>query len=292
MGNTISLLLPSRGRPKQLKRLFDSIRKKTSDLSNVEIFLYLDEDDAHNYNLPNSSINLKKIVGPRMTMGAYNTACLKRSTNDVVILLNDDMVIRTDGWDRIILDLHNNIGDGVYLAYANDLYKKSRFCTIPILSRKTAELLLDPYPELYKGAFLDVHLFDIFKRLAKTGHERIYYLDNVVFEHMHYRAGKADLDETYSHRDRFGDDETFILLSEMRRVSAGRLEAALTGGELPELPRVKPVNILSSNIKTALFTYSKTFLFDGTLPVMWRIQLFIWFLGRYASSKGYLGKAT
>ncbi|MFQ5754455.1 MAG: glycosyltransferase family 2 protein [bacterium] len=292
MGSTISLLLPSRGRPKQLKRLFDSILKKTSNLSNVEIFLYLDEDDAHNYNLPNGSINLKKIVGPRMTMGAYNTACLKRSTNDVVILLNDDMVIHTDGWDRIILDLHNNIEDGIYLAYANDMYKKSRFCTIPILSRKTAELLLDPYPELYKGAFLDVHLFDIFKRLAKTGHERIYYMENVVFEHLHYRAGKADMDETYRHRDRFGDDETFILLSEMRRVSAGRLEAAITGGELPELPKLRISHHISNGAKTALVTYSKTFLFDSTLPVMWRLQLFIWFLGRYIVGKGYLGKVA
>ena len=290
MGSTISLLLPSRGRPAQLKRLFKSILEKTSNLDNVEIFLYLDEDDAQNYNFDNVAMKLTRIIGPRMTMGAYNTACLKRSTNDVVILLNDDMVIRTDGWDKAILDLHNSIEDSIYLAYANDLFKKSRFCTIPILSRKTAELLIDPYPELYKGAFLDVHLFDIFKRLAKAGHDRIFYMDNVVLEHMHYRAGKADLDETYTSRDRFGDDETFILLSEMRMVSAGRLKAAITGGELPELPRIEPNNAISSGITTAIMNYSNAFLFDKTLPVMWRLQLFIWFLGRYIAGRGYLGK--
>ena len=290
MSNGISLLLPSRGRPVQLKRLFDSIREQTYDLDNIEIFLYLDEDDAKNYSELDESLNIKKIVGPRMTMGAYNTACLKQSKNDVIILLNDDMVIRTKGWDKAILDMHNSIDDGIYLAHINDLYKRKKFCTIPILSRKTANLLLDPYPERYKGAFLDVHLFDIFKRLAKTGYERIYYLDNVVFEHMHFRLGKAEVDETYLNRDRFGDDDTFISLAEMRRISAERLKAAINGKKLPELPQFKAEHHLSNGAKTALLKYSRTFLFDDSLPVMWRLRLFIWFVGRYASSKGYLGK--
>jgi hypothetical protein len=32
-------------------------------------------------------------------MGGYNSACFERARGDVLILANDDMVIRTSGWD-------------------------------------------------------------------------------------------------------------------------------------------------------------------------------------------------
>lgn len=37
---------------------------------------------------------------------------------------------------------------------------------------------------------------------------------DVVFEHLHYRTGKAACDETYKRRGRFEDDPTFIAMAE------------------------------------------------------------------------------
>ena len=64
------------------------------------------------------------------------------------------------------------------------------------------------------------HLFDIFKQLAKLGHDRIRYLDDVVFEHMHYVIGKAACDSTYNKRNQRADDLLFIALDEDRSSKA------------------------------------------------------------------------
>jgi hypothetical protein len=50
----ISLLVPTRGRPQLLQRLFDSLAETTSRLERIEIVLYIDDDDlpTHGPNEP------------------------------------------------------------------------------------------------------------------------------------------------------------------------------------------------------------------------------------------------
>lgn len=76
------------------------------------------------------------------------------------------MVIRTQGWDEKIRSVHEQFGGGIYLAYGNDLFKGGKLCTFHILSRSTCDLLGEPYQAAYCGAFIDYHLFDVFKRHA------------------------------------------------------------------------------------------------------------------------------
>ena len=209
---SISLLLPTRGRPALAKRLFKSIAETIAQPERVEIILYADEDDTGSHHLNSSDFRVVPIIGPALSMGGYNSACLKQARGDIIILVNDDMVIRTPGWDNMIVEMDAGFSDKIYLAYSNDLNKKRSLCTFPILSRRTCELLVEPYPAAYQGAFIDVHLFDIFKRLRHAGFGRTQYLDDVVFEHLHYRTGKADCDETYMRRGRFEDDPTFIAM--------------------------------------------------------------------------------
>ena len=45
MTEIISILLPTRERPQQLKRFLESLDRNTSDKQNLEIILYIDEDD-------------------------------------------------------------------------------------------------------------------------------------------------------------------------------------------------------------------------------------------------------
>jgi len=60
--------------------------------------------------------------------------------------------------------------------------------------------------------------------MQHAGHDRIRYLEEVVFEHLHYRTGKAAMDETYTKRGRFDADSTFMALIGARRVAAKRLQ--------------------------------------------------------------------
>ena len=116
-----------------------------------------------------------------------------------------------------------------------------------------------PFPHEYRGAFIDYHLLDIFKRLERNGHQRLVYLEDVVFEHMHYRTGKGDYDEIYRKRRRFGDDETFLRLRNERSLAAQRLLSAITA--TPRRARPQPrhgrpgAGLLEVSLWTASYRY-------------------------------------
>ena len=284
----ISLLLPTRGRPELAKRLFQSIVDTTTCLDAVEVILYVDDDDYSSHELDNPDIHIEKTIGPRLSMGEYNSYCLEKSRGEIIILVNDDMVMRTQGWDECIRNKHSEFPDGIYLIYCNDLFKKGKLCTFPILSRATCDILIEPYPKFYLGAFIDYHLFDIFKRLQKNGFDRIYYLEDVIFEHLHYRVGKAKIDKTYTMRGRFDDDSIFLGLVEARDKGSQRLLLALHGKPLPKFDSIQYEEYKPSNLFTAVLFFSKSLLFDLRSPLRWRGWLWVWFLGRYMAAKGFL----
>ncbi len=285
---SISLLLPTRGRPALVERLFRSIAETTAHPERVEVILYIDEDDTGSYHLDSKDMRVVRIIGPAKSMGAYNSACLERARGDILILANDDMVIRTPGWDNTIAEVDANFADGIYLAYGNDLFKKRGLCTFPILSRRTCELLVEPYPAVYRGAFIDVHLFDVFKRLQHAGFERIQYLNGVVFEHLHYRTGKAIFDETYRRRGRFEGDPIFIAMAKVRSAGAKRLLNALKGEPLPAFEQSRCQEHVPPGIPGAVSYFSRQLLFDTELPFRWRSFLWYWFIGRYLAARGLL----
>lgn len=288
MSPIISLLLPSRGRAKLVERLFASIEATTAKLAQIEIVLYLDDDDVASHYLDSDSFKVTKIIGTKSSMGAYNSACLALAKGSIIILINDDIIFRTFGWDEQIIAMDRQFADKIYLAYANDLFKKN-WCSFPILSRKTCQALVEPYPIDYKGAFIDTHLYDVFKRLQQAGFDRICYLEDVIFEHLHYRAGKAAFDDTYKKRGRFTDDSAFIRLAAMRQQNAEQLLAIIKDGTLAvNMEIVKKVTYNPHGLLNAMKTLSKLFLFDRKLPFRWRFFLWYWFIGRYLAAEGLL----
>lgn len=286
----ITLLLPTRGRPCLVDRLFSSIVATTSSLDKIEVILYVDDDDLDSHDLDSTDFRVLRMIGPAMSMGGYNSACLEKARGDVIILANDDMVIRTRDWDDRVRAMHAEFKDQIYLGYANDLFKKNKFCTFPILSRRTCDLLVYPYPEIYRRAFIDVHLFDVFKRLQHAGADRIRYLENVVFEHLHYRSGKAPYDKTYGYAQngRFADDPAFVALTGMRSESANRLLCAIRNDPVAPAGNTVLRGDAPNNVLGAVSLFSRKFLLDGELPYGWRFFLWYWFIGRYLAANGYL----
>lgn len=289
-GPMISLLLPTRNRPALVQRLFQKIVETTSRLDKVEVILYVDEDDIGSHGLDSAAFRVVRIVGPMLTMGGYNSACFAKAQGDILILANDDMVIRTHGWDDRVRAINAKFKDEIYLAYPNDLFKKSKFCTFPVMSRRTCELLIEPYPVAYQRFFIDPHLFDIFKRLQHAGFNRICYCEDVVFEHLHYRTGKASYDETYGHgrKGRFADDQTYIDLIGMRSAAANRLASAIGNQSFEVGCNEADKNERPSGVFGAVRLFSRKFLLDKELPYRWRFFLWYYFIGRYLAANGFL----
>ncbi|PTQ67908.1 glycosyltransferase family 2 protein [Pseudomonas sp. GV071] len=284
----ISLLLPTRGRPELAKRFLESVVKTAEALHAVEVILYVDDDDTGSHHLDGRALYTHRIIGPKQSMGAYNTTCFRASRGQIIVLVNDDMVMRTVGWDTALRAMDERFSDRIYLGYCNDLLKKGGLATFPILSRKTCELLVDPYPAAYAGAFIDVHLFDIFKRLQHQGFDRFIYLNDVVFEHLHYRTGKAAYDDTYKQRGRFQDDSIFICLSTARATAANRLLRALNGQPADTTPSDTAVEAPLAPGRSPLLFYFKRLFLDFDLPLRWRIYLWIWFTLRHSAAHGLL----
>lgn len=287
---SISLILPTRGRPALVERFFGSLGTMTSRLDQVEVILYVDEDDIGSHHLDSQDFHVTRIIGPALSMGGYNSACFERARGEIIILVNDDMVIRSQGWDDRVREMNAEFEDGIYLGYANDLFKKSKFCTFPIMSRRTCELLIEPYPAAYRRSFIDVHLFDVFKRLQHAGIDRIRYDDDLVFEHLHYRMGKAPYDETYGYArsGRFADDSTYINLIAARSAAANRLICEIRNKSFAAEGDASGKDEMPGNVVGAVCFFSRKFLFDGELPYRWRTFLWYWFIGRYLAANGYL----
>ena len=266
----ISLLVPTRGRAELLGRFLESVLARSERPDLVEVVAYADEDDPGSHGTKVEGLEVRTIVGPRASMGHYNTACFEQSRGDIVVLGNDDVVIQTRGWDRKVRDMHAAMQDRVYLAYPNDLFKGRGLSAFPILARDTCLALGEPFPRTYRGAFIDYHLLDIFKRLQHHGHSRLIYLEDVVFEHMHYRTGKGDYDRTYGARGRFGDDNTFLRLRDERSAAAGKLAGAIEGAPRPPAAAPAGAGLLRAS------------LLDRELPLSWRLRLYLWFVARFA----------
>lgn len=285
----ISLLMPTRGRPELAERLIASVVTQSSQLTRVEVVIYVDDDDTGSHHIASELVAVKRIIGPRITMGACTTACLAAAQGDIIVLANDDMVIRTSGWDTMVSALHASIADGVYLAYANDLFKDSSVCTFPVLSRATCEMLGDPFPAAYRGAFIDTHLMDIFRRLRHSGLDRIRYLKDVVFEHLHHRTGKAPFDATYAARKRFDDDATYVALAPSRQEAALRLVEFVRGeGKRAGPSAIQVVERPPRDLLNAIGIYTRVFLLDATLPWSSRCYQWVRFIGRYLAARGWL----
>lgn len=164
------------------------------------------------------------------------------------------------------------------------MFASGRMSTFPILSRTACQVLVDPFPAEYRSAFIDYELFDIFTRLRRLGHDRLVYLDDVIFEHLHHRSGKWRLDETSRRRRRFEDDATFLARSVVRQRQAERLAASIEGHPLPPPPKA-PAVTRPVNACVTFGRFARTFLRDRGLPPRRRAYLFVWYCGRYLAAR-------
>jgi len=179
----ISLLLPTRGRTRELARMLASVVETTRRPERIEVVLYVDDDDE-TAGFTFADLPLVKHLGPRTSMAGMISACYGLAERENVFLLNDDVIFRTAGWDDAVCAALEEFGDGVALVYGNDLHQGRRLPTFPILPRVACELLGGPAPADYFRSHIDAHLLDVFERLRRAGHDRIRYLPEVVFEHL------------------------------------------------------------------------------------------------------------
>ena len=267
----ISIILPSRKRYQKAKNFLFSLKENCVKPDLIEIILCIDSDDDSYDKFDHVFEHTKIINETRRNLGQSIFEGIKNSTGEIIFICNDDVSVETSGWDEEFRIVHNTFTDGIYLFSPNDLNKKGSLFVFPGFSKKVFKILHD-YPKRYSGAFMDNHLDEVFESLKYNGFDRKIFLREVVFNHQHYTVTGQPPDETYTDRDRFGDDANFFNSVKTRHLETMSIKSFIeTGRSFEKQPTVK-LSITNS----VLF-----YLFSSHLPVPNRLKLLYYMFARY-----------
>jgi hypothetical protein len=223
----LSIVLPSRGRPQLAARLLDELHRTAAEPARIEVLLMLDDDDPDSHALDHPALRVRKRIGPRLSMGRLTNAAASQASGRAVFLLNDDVRVRTPGWDAEISRTLQSFPDGIACLYPNDLHQRRRNATFPILSRAALGAIGQVTEPGLHHYHIESHLMAIFRRLRRLGHDRLVYLEHVAFEHMGApRPARIEQKGPDGH----DDAALYASLRRERAHAARRLTAAILEG--------------------------------------------------------------
>jgi hypothetical protein len=180
----LSIIVPTRQRTESLRHMLDSLAGMADCRDCFEVVLVVDADDGPSVAFRHPTLALTHVVvPPGQTMGALNMAGYRGARGDFLMLLNDDVVARTRGWDTKVLARLRRFPDGIVLVHPNDTLLRDNLCCFPIVSRAFCDLAGGICPEEYLRYRIDDHIEDVFNLLGQLGQKRTIYLPDVVFEH-------------------------------------------------------------------------------------------------------------
>lgn len=197
---TITVVIPSRGRPKRARQAAQAIRD-TAVLVTTNVILVVDADDP---SLPEYRALHFRPFGAEVStvvLQPDETGSLVKATNTVSMRiadvdptciignLGDDHLARTPGWDHAITDALCRPG----IAYGDDYIQGEALPTAPFISAAIVNALGYYFLPDLEHMYPDNAVRDVG---AQTG--TLHYLPSVVFEHLHPAVGKVPWDEGYN----------------------------------------------------------------------------------------------
>lgn len=186
------VLAPTRGRPASAERLW-KLFQETKTCEGTSILFAIDDDDPDRKAY--EGLGLPLTVAPRQRLAAMlNRLALEHATKPdapfAIGFMGDDHIPRTRGWDEIMLTKLQEMKTGV--VYANDLFQGSHLPATPFMSADIIRALGYMHPPTL------VHLvIDAFWKEIAESIDRLAYMPDVIVEHLHPYANKAEWDALY-----------------------------------------------------------------------------------------------
>lgn len=233
----ISILLPTRGRPENVKRLLDSIRKTAAQLPQVVVYADFDDPLTTGAHINNCGEHypvekLCIIAGPRITLSEMWNRCSESAAGDILMHAGDDLIFKTDGWDAMVAKAFAESEDGLIFVHGDDGHWGAKFGTHGFLHRRWVEAVGYFVPPYFSSDYNDTWLNDVANALGR----RVFL--PFVTEHMHPLFGKAEWDKTHKERlERHKKDKVDDLyrdLAPKREKDAEKLRVAITAAKQKE----------------------------------------------------------
>lgn len=187
-------IVPSRGRPEAAIALARAFADTCTADTALTFAIDADDprrDDYHDglRGMPNVAHIIEQTSGTMVSALNFAAAVASKSAF-AVGFLGDDHCPRTHGWDQAYLDALKELGTG--LVYGNDLLQGGSLPTQVAMTSDIVRALGYMAPPALRHMYVD----NFWLTLGRAA-DCIRYLPDVIVEHRHPLAGKAQWDEGY-----------------------------------------------------------------------------------------------
>jgi len=187
------VIVPTRGRPDNLRRLVDAFRL-TGAWECARLMAAVDADDpeiGRYRDIAGQDVGLFEIPEWKPMVPKLDAAAVSVADHYYALgFMGDDHVPRTKGWAQRYVDALRDLGTGI--VYGNDLLQGPRLCTQWAMTSDIVRALGRMVPAPCE------HLYSDNSVMALGAHARcIRYLDDVVIQHCHPFAGSGEWDDQY-----------------------------------------------------------------------------------------------
>ena len=195
MAMKMCVVVPSRGRPENAAKLAQAFIDTQTE---ADLYFIIDNDDPK-WNEYAKNEKFKCLPADNKTGGcaaSLNTGAIylldftKFPLYDYFVFMGDDHLPRTQNWDKAFIQA---LGINTGIVYGNDLLQGENLPTAFGMSR---DLVMELQGMTFPGC---IHLFfDNFVKQLGIDLNYLKYLPDVIIEHLHPVAGKAEMDEGYA----------------------------------------------------------------------------------------------
>ena len=218
----IALLLPSRQRLNKFLTFLTSVVATTKNIKNVTIVLGIDKDDPSFQKYLRIANNLEFVQFlsfPEKSfskggLSIYWNTMVKKCDHEILAMVGDDMIFKTQDWDEKIIDTFKEKDDNIHLIHCNDGMRgpgnkyenASPFAVNSFVHRDYIDTVGWYVQDIEPKGFQDTYLDKLFEVISR----KIYFHD-IIIKHMHFSEyGTSDETTTALEKDREGiwDNET------------------------------------------------------------------------------------
>lgn len=187
-------IVPSRGRPQAAREMVTTFQQTCTAATRLVFAVDRDDPTLEEYItlLQPDQVDVYIAPAPSNMVRTLNAAALQYAPTAYALgFMGDDHRPRTVGWDAQYLRVLRELRTGI--VYGNDLLQGEAIPTQVAMTSDIVKTLRHMAPPVLTHLFVDNYWRDLGRASGC-----IRYVPEVVVEHMHPFAGKADMDDGYA----------------------------------------------------------------------------------------------
>ena len=185
----LAILIPSRGRPNSIAEV---IKAFVETDTTADLIVVVDDDDEQMDEYLELGVDIFIVArdGKGMAKPLNKAASHFKDKYRHFAFLGDDHRPRTQEWDKAFVTALDELGTGI--VYGNDLFQAEQLPTAVAMTGDIVRALDGMVPPGMIHLYLDNFWLQLGKDLGA-----IRYFGEIIIEHLHPVAGKAEWDDNY-----------------------------------------------------------------------------------------------